>query len=92
MISLTILTTRYLPPKTGESVLASLKQGFGFIRRQGAMETLIFLAFIMTALGFPMMTFLPWFARTTFQGGPWTFTLFMCSSGVGAVAGSLLVA
>jgi MFS family permease len=92
VISLTILTTRYLPPKTGESVLASLKQGFGFIRRQGAMETLIFLAFIMTALGFPMMTFLPWFARTTFQGGPWTFTLFMCSSGVGAVAGSLLVA
>jgi predicted MFS family arabinose efflux permease len=92
VISLTILTTRYLPQKTGESVVSSLKQGFRFIRRQGAMEALIFLAFIMTALGFPMMTFLPWFARTTFHGGPWTFTLFMCSSGIGAVAGSLLVA
>jgi MFS family permease len=92
IISLTILTTRYLPQKTGESLVSSLKQGFGFIRRQGAMEALIFLAFIMTALGFPMMTFLPWFARTTFHGGPWTFTLFMCSSGIGAVAGSLLVA
>jgi MFS family permease len=92
VISLTILTTRYLPQKTGESMLSSLKQGFVFIRRQGAMEALIFLAFIMTALGFPMMTFLPYFARTTFHGGPWTFTLFMCSSGIGAVAGSLLVA
>jgi MFS family permease len=92
VISLTILTTRYLPQKTGESVISSLKQGFGFIRRQGAMEALIFLAFIMTALGFPMMTFLPYFARTTFMGGPWTFTLFMCSSGIGAVTGSLLVA
>jgi MFS family permease len=92
VISLTILTTRYLPQKTGESMLSSLKQGFGFIRRQGAMEALIFLAFIMTALGFPMMTFLPYFARTTFHGSPWTFTLFMCSSGIGAVAGSLLVA
>ena len=92
VISLTILTTRYLPAKTGESMISSLKQGFGFIRRQGAMEALIFLAFIMTALGFPMMTFLPWFARTTFQGGPFTLTLFMCASGVGAVAGSLLVA
>jgi MFS family permease len=56
------------------------------------MEALIFLAFAMTALGFPMMTFLPYFAKTTFQGGPWTFTLFLCSSGIGAVVGSLLVA
>jgi predicted MFS family arabinose efflux permease len=92
IISLTILTTRYLPQKTGESLVSSLQQGFRFIRRQGAMEALIVLAFTMTALGFPMMTFLPWFARTTFHGGPWTFTLFMCSSGIGAVAGSLLVA
>ncbi len=92
VISLTILTTRYLPEKTGESVLASMKQGFRFIRHQGAMEALIFLAFSMTALGFPMMTFLPWFAKTVFRGGPWTFSLFMCSSGVGAVVGSLGVA
>jgi len=92
VISLTILTTRYLPQKTGESMVSSLKQGFQFIRRQGAMEALIFLAFIMTALGFPMMTFLPWFARATFHGGPFTLTLFMCASGIGAVVGSLLVA
>jgi predicted MFS family arabinose efflux permease len=92
VISLTILTTRYLPEKTGESVWTSMKQGFSFIRHQGAIEGLIVLAFAMTALAFPMMTFLPWFARTVFSGGPWTFTLFMCSSGVGAVIGSLGVA
>ena len=92
VITLTILTTRYLPQKTGESVLHSMKQGFRFIRTQGAMETLIFLAFTMTFLGLNWMTFLPWFARTTFRGGPWTLTLFMCSSGVGAVVGSLAVA
>jgi len=92
VISLTILNTRYLPEKTGESVLNSMKQGFRFIRHQGAMETLIFLAFAMTALGFPMMTFLPYFARTTFQGGPGVFTLFLCSSGIGSVVGALLVA
>ncbi len=92
VISLTILTTRYLPEKTKESVIQSMKQGFRFIRTQGAMEALILLAFAMTALGFPMMTFLPWFAKTTFQGGPWTFTLFLCSSGIGAVVGALLVA
>jgi predicted MFS family arabinose efflux permease len=92
VISLTILTTRYLPQHNGESVVTSMKQGFRFIRHQGAMEALIFLAFAMTALGFPMMTFLPWFAKTTFHGGPWTFTLFLCSSGVGAVIGALMVA
>ena len=92
IISLAIRTTRYLPQNTGESVLASMKSGFRFIRHQGAMEALIFLAFAMTALGFPMMTFLPWFAKTTFHGGPWTFTLFLCSSGVGAVIGALMVA
>jgi MFS family permease len=92
IISLAILTTRYLPQNTGESVFTSMKSGFRFIRHQGAMEALIFLAFAMTAFGFPMMTFLPWFAKTTFHGGPWTFTLFLCSSGVGAVIGSLIVA
>jgi len=92
VISLTILSTRYLPEKTGESVWTSMKQGFHFIRRQGAMEALIVLAFAMTALGFPMMTFLPWFAKSVFRGGPWTFTLFLCSSGIGAVIGSLGVA
>jgi predicted MFS family arabinose efflux permease len=92
VISLTILTTRYLPEKTGESVWTSMKQGFSFIRHQGAIEGLIVLAFAMTALAFPMMTFLPWFAKTVFSGGPWTFTLFMCSSGIGAVIGSLGVA
>ena len=91
VISLTILTTRYLPEKTAESVWASMKQGFRFIRRQGSIEALIVLAFSLTALSLPMMTFLPWFARTVFSG-VWTYTLFMVSSGVGAVTGSLGVA
>jgi len=92
VISLTILTTRYLPERTAESVWGSMKQGFRFIRHQGSIEALIVLAFSMTALGFPMMTFLPWFARSVFGGSPWTYSLFMCSSGVGAVTASLVVA
>ena len=39
------------------------------------MEALIVLAFCMTALGIPMMTFLPVFAKDVFHGGPDTFTL-----------------
>ena len=92
ILSLTVLSTRYLPEKTGESIFASMKKGFKFIRHQGAMEGLIVLGFCVTALGIPMTTFLPWFAREVFRGGPGTFTLFLCASGSGAVAGALGVA
>ena len=92
IVSLTILNTRYLPEKTGESIFASMKKGFKFIRHQGAMEGLSVLGFCVTALGIPMTTFLPWFAREVFRGGPGTFTLFLCASGSGAVAGALGVA
>src|SRR6266481_4821034 len=52
IISLLIIHTRFNPVKTGESVVQSMKQGFQFIRRQGAMEGLIALAFCMTVLAF----------------------------------------
>lgn len=92
VVSLTILQTRFLPEKTSESMLASMKQGFRFIRRQGAMEGLVVLGFCVTALGIPVTTFLPVFARQVFHGGPGTFTLFLVCSGGGAVAGGLGVA
>ncbi len=92
IISLTVLTTRFLPEKTAESMFASMKKGFKFIRHQGAMEGLIALGFCVTALGIPMTTFLPWFAKEVFKGGPGTFTLFLCASGGGAVTGALAVA
>ncbi|HJT88236.1 MAG TPA: MFS transporter [Bryobacteraceae bacterium] len=92
VISLLVLTTRFLPEKTGDSILTSMKQGFHFIRRQGAMEALIFLGFCVTALAIPLTTFLPVFAKNIFHGGPETFTLFLCASGIGAVVGALGVA
>lgn len=92
VVSLTVLTTRFLPEKTSESMFASMKKGFKFIRHQGAMEGLIALGFCVTALGIPMTTFLPWFAKEVFKGGPGTFTLFLCASGGGAVVGALAVA
>jgi hypothetical protein len=60
-------------------MLDSMKQGFGFIRKQGAMEALIVLAFCMTGLAIPMITFLPVFAKDIFRGGPTTFTILLCA-------------
>jgi MFS family permease len=92
IISLTVIKTRFLPAKTSESILAGMKQGISFIRKQSAMEGLMILAFCMTALGVPMMTFLPVFAKNIFQKGPETLTLFLSASGVGSIVGALTVA
>jgi predicted MFS family arabinose efflux permease len=92
IISLYRLRINYNPPRTGESVLDSMKQGFRFIRKQGAMEALIVLAFLMTGFAIPMITFLPVFARNVFQKGPETLSLFLACTGLGSISGALMVA
>lgn len=92
IISLLLLHMKFQPQRTGESIMASMRQGFSFIRKQGAMEALIVLAFCMTAFAFPMLIFLPVFAKDVFHGGPTTFTYMLASSGLGSVVGALIVA
>lgn len=92
IISLLMIRARFVPTKTSESMLTSLKQGFSFIRTQAAMESLIVLAFLMTVLAIPMIVFLPVFARNVFKGSADLYTLFLCCSGGGAVCGALIIA
>jgi len=92
IVSLYMLHINFKPEKTGESILYSMKEGFRFIRKQGAMESLIVLGFCMTALTIPMITFLPVFAKDVFHRGAQTYTFLLSSSGMGSVAGALIVA
>jgi len=92
IIALYMLKVRFLPEKTTESIAASMRQGFGFIGKQGAMAALIVLAFAMTFLAVPMRTFLPVFAKNIFHKGAETYALFLSVMGCGSIAGSLLVA
>jgi predicted MFS family arabinose efflux permease len=92
IISLSLLHIRFLPEKTSESILESMKQGFRFIRKQGAMEILIGIAFAMTFLAIPVRTFLPVFAKEVFHRGSETYAWFLSLSGLGSILGALLVA
>jgi predicted MFS family arabinose efflux permease len=92
IISLLMLHVRFMPRNTGESILMGVKQGIGFIRTQGAMVGLISVAFLMTALAIPMLTFLPVFAKDVFHRGPTAFTILLSCSGAGSVVGALTVA
>ena len=92
IISLSLLTVRFLPEKTTESIFDSMKQGFHFIRKQGAMEALIVLAFFMTFLAVPSRTQLPVFAKEVFQRDAGTYATFLSVSGLGSIVGALVVA
>ncbi len=92
IISLLRLQINFSPPRTGESVMTSMKQGFSFISTQGAMVTLIAIAFVMTLMGIPAITFLPVFAKFVFGRDALTYTLFLAASGLGSITGALTVA
>jgi MFS family permease len=92
IVSLLMLKINFSPPRTGESIMTSMKQGFTFIRAQGAMSTLILIAFLMTLLGIPTITFLPVFAKIVFGRGAMTYTWFLAASGLGSITGALTVA
>ena len=88
IISLLIIRPHFVPSKSRESVLTSMKEGFRFIRKQGTMEALIVLAFLMTLLAFPLVVFLPVFAQDVFHGGPNLYTVFLVCSGIGSICGA----
>jgi MFS family permease len=92
IVSLSMLTVRFLPEKTTESILDSMKQGIRFIRKQPAMEALMVLAFCMTALAVPMRTLFPLYASDIFHRGAGTYALFLSLSGMGSILGALVVA
>jgi predicted MFS family arabinose efflux permease len=92
IVSLSMITARFLPVKTSESMLTSLKQGIRFTRKQTSMEALIVLAFCMTALGMPMRTYIPVFVKDIFHRGPETYGNLLALMGLGSIIGSLTIA
>jgi predicted MFS family arabinose efflux permease len=92
IISLSIISARFLPEKSTESMFDSLKQGIRFVRKQGSMEALIVLAFAMTFLSMPMRTYIPVFVKDIFHRGPTTYGNLLSLMGVGSICGSLAVA
>jgi predicted MFS family arabinose efflux permease len=92
IIALSIITTRFLPQKTTDSMLRSLKEGIAFVRRQEAMEALIVLAFLMTFLSMPLRTYIPVFVKDIFHRGPQTYGNLLSLMGVGSILGSLTIA
>ena len=90
--SLFLIQVKFVPAKTTESVLSSMKEGIRFIRQRDGMSALVVLAFCTTLFGFSLNGFLPVFVRNVFHKGPETYTLLLVCSGAGSICGALAVA
>ena len=92
IISLFMIQVKFVPSRTTESVLTSMKEGIRFIRCRDGMTALVILAFCTTLFGFSLNSFLPVFVRTIFHKGPETYTLLLVCFGAGSIVGALSVA
>jgi predicted MFS family arabinose efflux permease len=90
--SLFTINVKFVPSKSRESVLSSMKEGIRFIRRRDGMSALVVLAFCTAFFGFSLTGFLPVFVRNVFHKGPETYTLLLVYSGAGSICGALGVA
>ena len=92
ILSLHVINVGFIPERSTEPILRSMKQGITFIRTRTGLNSLIFLAFSLTLLAIPLMTFLPVFAKEVFNGDEITFTRLLIFSGAGSIGGALMVA
>jgi MFS family permease len=86
------LHTPQVAPAGQRRMLDELRTGLVYVRDQPAVRRLTLLALASTFLGVPLLTFLPVFARNVFHEGVGQYSQMMAWSGVGAVAGALVVA
>jgi len=90
--SLLMIRVTFIPQKSKEAILESMKEGLKFIHQREGLSALVFLAFITTSLGFALTAFLPAIVQTVFRRGPETYEVLLVCSGAGAIAGALIVA
>ncbi len=92
IVSLLLIRSSFSPAPSSDSVWHQIKEGFRFVKAQGALWQLSILGFANTFLGLPVLTLLPVFARDVFDLGPGGYATMMAFSGAGAVVGALVYA
>lgn len=90
--SLFMIQVKFIPQRSHEPILKSMKEGIRFIRNREGMVALVVLAFCTTLFGFSLNGFLPVFVQNIFRKGPETYTLLLVFSGAGSICGGLMVA
>jgi MFS family permease len=85
---------RYPEPETStrQSLFSSLKEGFAYVRNNPQMRVLVWITAVVSFLGIPFLTFIPYFARIQLHANETGLGWLMAASGLGAVGGAVTVA
>jgi MFS family permease len=75
-----------------ESMWASLRGGFSYVRGNPQMLVLVWLTAVVSFLGIPFITFIPFFAKTQLHAGASGLGWLLACSGAGAVLAAVTVA
>jgi MFS family permease len=75
-----------------QTMWQSLHGGFAYLRSQRQMYILVWLTAVVSLLGIPFLTFIPYFAKVQLNAGASGLGWLMAASGLGAVVGALTVA
>jgi MFS family permease len=85
------MTVRTRVPLPG-SALASVVEGFQYVRRTRPIRALLLLLGLVSLVGMPYTVLMPIFADRILHGGPRGLGVLMSAIGVGALAGALTLA
>ncbi len=79
-------------PTRHKSMWASLHAGFAYVRSNPQMLVLVWLTAVVSFLGIPFITFIPYFAKIQLHAGESGLGWLLAASGAGAVLGAVTVA
>jgi MFS family permease len=92
IVAIVSLHVTHVAPQVVRRMAHELRDGLSYVRHEGSLLVLTFLAFVGTFLGTSLLTLLPIFAQAVFHKGVSEYSQLMAFSGAGAVAGALVVA
>jgi MFS family permease len=75
-----------------ESMWASLRGGFSYLHGERQMLVLLWMTAVVSFLGIPFLTFIPYFAKVQLHAGESGLGWLMACSGLGAVVSAVTVA
>jgi len=84
------LPPQSFPQKTG--IFSELKEGLKYVARFAPVRTILLLLALVSLFGMPYTVLMPIFAARVLKGGAHTLGFLMAASGVGALAGAVVLA
>jgi MFS family permease len=82
----------FVEPVLKKKIVNELKEGLAYLKKTGAITTLLILLVFLSVLILPYDTMVPVFAKVIFKGSAATYGYITGSIGLGALAGSFLLA